>query len=241
MLSRESPTPLYAQVKQRLLQQIDTGVLRPGERLPSESELEKTFQVSRITIRRALGDLAAAGYLRRQPGSGTVVTQSRIRHDSGKVGGFHDDLVAQGFEVDSLLLSYAMGPIDPETAERTGIGRSAHVLAVRKLIRANGVPVVLLNGHHVLPGGVHLSAEDVQVDSIFTVLRRRFGREPRRAERTIEAGLPDDEEAELLAIPKGTPVLLIELVAYDEAGAIMANVRSVYRSDRYKYVHSVSV
>lgn len=241
MLSRESPTPLYAQVKQRLLQQIDAGLLKPGERLPSEAELEKAFQVSRITIRRALGDLAAAGYLRRQAGSGTIVAQTRIRHDSGKVGGFHDDLLAQGFRVDSVLLGYEIGAIDDAAAERTGIVPASRVLQVRKLIRANDVPVVLMHGLHVLPDGVYLTADEVQSDSIFSVLKRRFGRVAQRAERIIEAGLPDDEEAAVLAVPKRTPVLLIELHAFDGGGALMAHVRSVYRSDRYKYVHAVTL
>jgi GntR family transcriptional regulator len=237
-LSRSDPTPLYAQVKQRLLERIAAGDIKPGDRLPSEPELEEAFQVSRITIRRALGDLAAAGYLKRQPGTGTVVTQSRIRRDSGKIGGLRNELIAQGYSVEKRILEHRAGPIDPDDCGRTGISNGAHVLYVRQLLVANGVPVMLSASHHVVPERVRPTAEEIAADSLFTILQHH-GLTVMRAERTIEAVLPTAEEAALLEMPCTAPALLVELHAYDAEEHLRSYVRSVYRGDRYKYFHSI--
>ncbi len=237
-LSRTDPTPLYAQVKQRLLELIATGAIKPGDRLPSEPELEEAFQVSRITIRRALGDLAAAGYLKRQPGTGTILTQSRIRRDSGKIGGLRDDLIAQGYAVEKRILTYGLGPIDPAASEHTGIPAGTHVLFAKQLLCANGVPVMLSASHHVVPEHVCPTPAEVQADSLFAILRH-YGLDTKRAERTIEAVLPSPEEAELLEIAATAPVLLVELCAYDATDAVRSFVRSVHRGDRYKYFHAI--
>ena len=238
ILNRDSPTPLYAQVKQRLLSQIEGGGIKVGEKLPAEAELERAFGVSRITIRRAVGDLVAAGYVRRQPGFGTIVMQSRIRHDSGKIGGFHNDLVAQGFDVQAELLDYDIGPPDDVAALHIGAEPDQNVLYARKLIRANGVPVVLGTSYHVLPDHVRPPPDEARSDSLFTILRR-YGLVFQRAERSIEARLPEREDANLLEISRGTPVLLIELHAYGDDDMAVSYVRSVYRGDRYKYMHTL--
>lgn len=237
-LSRTDPTPLYAQVKQRLLELIAAGEIKPGDRLPSEPELEQAFQVSRITIRRALSDLAAAGYLKRQPGTGTVLTQSRIRRDSGKIGGLRDELIAQGYAVEKRILEYRTGPIDPQDCEPTGISNGSHVLYARQLLSANGVPVMLTASHHVVPEHVRPTAEEIAADSLFTILKHH-GLTVKRAERTIEAVLPTAEDAALLEMPTTAPALLVELHAFDAQDTLRSYVRSVYRGDRYKYFHSI--
>lgn len=241
MVSRDKPVPLYVQIKQHILQDIESGDTKPGDVLPAEWELEKRFAVSRITVRRALNDLMSAGYLQRKPGFGTVVVQSKIRHDSGRIGGFHDDLVRQGFRVEADLLAYGIGAAPEAIAREMGLTADAEVLHARKLIRASGTPVVLGESYHHFGPDVKLSPEDVKSDSVFTLVRQRFGLRFPYAERSIEATLPSKEEADLLEIDPSTPTLRVELSVFDDRDRLTSRVNAVYRGDRYKYLHRITV
>src|ERR1041385_6034446 len=95
-LRREAPTPLYLQLKNALVADIDSGHYKPHERLMSERELGQKFKVSRMTVRQALTEMIRDGILYTQVGKGTYVNEAKIKQELQALTGFSQDMVARG-------------------------------------------------------------------------------------------------------------------------------------------------
>lgn len=234
-IDRNSLLPLYHQLQQILLGKIEAGHIAPGDMLPSEKELEEQYNVSRITVRRALSELAAAGYVDRQPGRGTFVLQRKVEHRSGQPGGFREDLAMQGFQVKSEIIEHELRPAPQSVACRIGADEDRPLLYFKRLVYADGDPIGITSGYHNLGAGIRFTREELASDSIFRLVERKYGIALRGVDRTIEATLPSEEEMELLHVTSEVPVLLMELLVYGAGGQVVSVMRNVYRGDRYKY------
>lgn len=235
-IDRSSPLPLYHQLKQILLNCIKDEDIFPGEALPSETELQKTYGVSRITVRRALSDLAAEGYVTREPGRGTFVLRPKAQEDrSVALGGLMESLQDQGFEVDTVILQHGFETAPPRVARKLGVDEGQHLLRFQRLIYADGAPIVLVTVDANLGEGIICTQGELGRDSLFVILERKYGIIVSRAERTIEATMARDEQARLLGVTGNPPVLLHETVVFDEQQRTVAHIKAVCRGDRYKY------
>lgn len=239
-IDRSSPVPLYYQLKRILLRHIQNGDIVPGEALPSEVELQQRYGVSRITVRRALSDLASEGYISRQPGRGTFVLQPKLQDRSEKLGGFADDLVAQGFKVESQILEHGRRPAPRGVARKLGVDEGQSLLYMQRLVYANGEPIALATGYFNLGEEIIFTTEELESDSIYPLLERKHGIPLRRADRTLEATVALEHEAQMLHVKPNTPLLLAELIVYDGQGRRVAFVKAVYRGDRYKYYSTLT-
>lgn len=238
-INRDSAVPLYHQIKQLLLHDIHAGLYGDRQPLPSEKELGDMYGVSRITIRRALSDLTADGYIKREPGRGTFALSPKVRHRSGKIGGYTDDLAAQGFRVTSDVLDYRQQFPTVELAEKLRIPASRRLLFTKQLVRANAEPIALGYAHHNYPDYVSFSREEIGQDSVLNLLRRKYGLVPRHAERVTELAYLADEEARLLMVAPQTAAIQVELTVFDEVENGILHVRSLYRGDRYVYHETI--
>ncbi len=235
-----SPIPLYFQLKQILLNKLRNGEIAPGEAIPSERELEEMYGVSRITIRRALSELASEGLISRLPGRGSFVLQPKAQDRSGTLGGFVDNLIDQGYHVESTILERDVHAATPSIAAKLGIGDEDPILHYVKLILANSEPIALARCFFNLPDQVALSDEDLQLNSIYPLLEEKFGIAIRRGERTIEATLASMAEAQILQINSNAPLLLAELLVFDNRNNPIGFIKTLYRGDRYKYFSELS-
>lgn len=234
-IDRGSPLPLYHQLRQILVSKIEAEDIAPGEALPSEKELEEQYNVSRITVRRALSELAAEGYVDRQPGRGTFVLQRKIEHRSGRPGGFREDLANQGFQVKSEIVQHEYRPVPHNVARRMGVDDGRPLLYFKRLVYADGEPIGMTKGYHNFGEEITFTREELASDSIFRLLENKYGITLQRVDRTIEATLPTEEEMELLHVTRAAPMLLIELIVYDAGEQPVSVMKNVYRGDRYKY------
>lgn len=234
-VDRDSPLPLYYQVMQILLQQIESGQLAPGDTLPGEKELQELFGVSRITIRRALSELASEGYVSRHSGRGTFVQPPKLQDHSKRLGGLMEELTEQGYAVESTVLQYEVRPASPYVAQKLGVDEGVPVLHFGRMVRADGEPIAMATAFLNVDDDVHFTLEELNSESIFDLLENKYGIIPGRVDKTIEAAAALEEEAHLLDVAPNAPMLLTRLVVYDEQGRRLAYVKSVYRGDRYKY------
>jgi GntR family transcriptional regulator len=239
-IDRNSPLPLYYQLKRILLRHIQDGDIIPGETIPSETELQENYGVSRITVRRALGDLASEGYISRQPGRGTFVLQPKLQDRSERLGGFSESLSAQGFKVEWQVLQHDLLPVPSSVAQALCIDEGQPVLYFQRLVYADGEPIMLATVYVNVGKGITLTREELDSDSIYPLLERKYGIVVCRANRTIEATVALENEAQLLHVKPNTPMLLVKLVAYDQQGQQVAFVKALYRGDRYKYYHTIT-
>jgi len=240
VIDRSSPLPLYYQLRQILLKQINDGHFRPGEPIPSEVGLQEQYGVSRITVRRALSGLASEGYLLRQPGKGTFVLRPKLQDRSGRLGGFAADLASRGFKVDSAIVAFGVQPIPPHVARALKLETGHPLLFFRRMVFADDEPIALGTAYCRLSEGITFTKEELATDSIFRLLERKYGIRLLLAERTIEAVVLLPDEAESLEARPGTPALLSRLTAHDSHNRPIVFSRTVYRGDRYRHFCPVS-
>lgn len=233
-IDRSSPLPLHYQLKQILFRHIQDGDIIPGKALPSETELEDRYGVSRITVRRALSDLASEGYISRQPGRGTFVLRSKLQSPSEKLG-FGDGLTAQGFKVEWQVRRYGLRPAPHRIAQKLHIAEGQPLLYFQRLVYADDEPIMLARVYVNLGEGMTLTREEINSGSVYPLLERKYGVSLRHANRTIEATVALEEEARLLHTKGNMPMLLVESIVYDEQDQPIVFVKALYRGDRYKY------
>ncbi len=230
----QPPAPLYYRIEQTILDQIQNGQLRPGARLPSEAELAQQYQVSRITATRALDDLVRRGRAYRQQGKGTYVAQARIREISG-FRSFSEDILARGAAPSSRVLAFEEVDPDPATREQLKLAAGERIFLLKRLRLADGSPMAVETAcvpSRLCPG---LLSRDLSRNSLYAILREEYQVFPVWADAEIEARSADKEEASLLDLKPGKPVLAAHRVTFTENYDVIETVQSVYRGDRFTF------
>jgi len=235
VLQRSSPVPLYYQLKEIFRSWIISGRFNSGERFPSESELEKHFQVSRMTIRRALTELVNEGFLIRERGRGSFVIRPRMQSHLRRLTSFTEDMQMRGLRTDSKFLDFHVVR-DAEAAGKMGIAEGEELVQIRRLRLVEGEPVALQNAyvrHAFCPEIIERGLID---GSLYRTLEDGYGLKLGRALQTVEAKPADEYEANLLGLLVGQPVLILERLTYLASGEPIEYVRSSFRGDRYRFV-----
>jgi DNA-binding GntR family transcriptional regulator len=231
-MDRNSPTPLYFQISTGIEQAIANGDLPPGSRLENEVDLARRLGLSRPTVRRAMQDLVDKGLLVRRRGAGTQVVQGKVTRGL-ELTSLYEDLANSGQHPTQTLLTHEIVPADPTIAERLDIEVGSPVLRLRRLRSAGGTPVAILE--NVLPGTFSdLSPDDLQAHGLYQLLRA-LGVTLSVARQTIGARRATAEEAALLDIEKGGPVMTADRIGYDNSGRAIELGAHCYRPDVYSF------
>lgn len=228
----ESRRPKYRQLRDALAAVIDESP--PGCALPTERELRERFRVARGTVRQALDLLEAEQRVYRHQGKGTFVTPPKIDQVLELVS-HTEHIRARGMDPTSKLLGLSLLTADARTALLLDVGEGEELLQVERLRLADGEPlaVELLLMHAAAFPGISEALADTQ--SLYAVLRRRYGVELSFAEETIEVAVAPEREAGLLSLPSGAPVLVLCRHTFDTNGRPVEYVRSHYRADRFRF------
>ena len=214
-LDHGSPVPLYHQAAQALEAAIEEGRLARGSKLEGEVELATRLGISRPTMRAALKQLVDKGLLVRRRGIGTMVAPRPVRRSVALTSLF-DDLKEAGREPRTRLLSLERVPCPPDVAEHLGLEPGAPVVRFDRLRVAGSDPIALM--HNVVPDGlVEIREEDLERTGLYELFRSG-GVAPNVATQRVGARKAGAEEAELLEMGLGDPVLTMTRIAYDANG-----------------------
>jgi len=234
-LRREAPTPLYLQLKNALVADIDAGQYKPHERLMSERELGEKFKVSRMTVRQALTEMIRDGILYTQVGKGTYVNESKIKQELQTLTGFSQDMAARGAVASGQVLEARVIPATLMLATIFVVPMNTEFVLLSRLRLSDGIPLAIEVAyilHQVCPG---ILKYDFSKESLYNVLATHYNTILVRAEQTMEASLATPQETELLQINSPAPVLRIERLSYNGQNTLVEYVVSAYRGDRYKF------
>ena len=211
---------------------MDRGVWQPGDKLPSESELCAQYDVSRVVVREALGQLVAERRIYKIKAKGAYVAVRGLEDEFvGTTVGFWDEMFEKGRHLTTRVLSQEIRrPTDREQFALR-IGNMDDVLALRRLRAVDGRWTLVVDT--VLPAALVPGLEKINLEnsSLYDTLRRRYGLVPAKADRWIEAVAAKAEEARLLEVPRGSPLLSIESIALTDDGTVMEHYCSKHRSD----------
>ncbi len=241
-LDRNSPIPLYFQIKEQLLELIRKPIENPtGEppKLLPEEQLSKIFGVSRMTVRQAINELVKEGAIHRIRGKGTFVSKSRVRGQLNEIERFVDEWSQQVKQIKVVVPILDIRPIPVEWAPKLGIPAGSASLYIRRLRYVNDAPLAL--DERYLPAEYIdiISAEDVIKESIFLTIARRGKMTIERGDYEIGATAAMQYQASLLSVKKGSPLLARKLVIYAVPLKPLLTGCSYYRSDSFFYSISV--
>lgn len=208
----------YAQVRDHLLRRVSE--LPVGTQLPPETKLCEEYEVSRITVRRAVDELVGDGHLVREHGRGTFVSRPRyaMRHRErfvNEVTGFFTQLNRQGHTVTSEVLNRRRMRAGARIAAHLGLSPAADVVRLQRLRRVNG------EVHHIaesyadperFPG---LLTMDFENNSLYSYLRAQYDAILARNQIVVRLQQADERDAELLVVAKDSTLLLAESTVYD--------------------------
>ncbi len=237
-------SPLYQQIKGLILQSLQSGEWKPGEAIPSEMDLAGRYRVSQGTVRKAIDELAAENLLIRRQGRGTFVSTHAEQHVQYRFlrlmpdrGDRQSEGPAERAIIDCRRLR-ATAEIARALALRTGDS----VLQARRVLSFSGRPTILEDLW--LPGTPFkgLTAERLSQyhGPMYALFETEFGVRMLRAEEKIRAVLPDAEQAALLKVAKGTPLLSVERIAYTYNDVPMELRRGLYLTDTHHYRNILS-
>ncbi|MGH7397115.1 MAG: GntR family transcriptional regulator, partial [Candidatus Rokuibacteriota bacterium] len=229
--------PLYFRVESALQQRMNEGDLKPGDRLPSEERLAREYGVSRVTMREAMRRLDEQGYVARRRGRGTFVTE-RIKEkvSSTKFTGFLEDYYTEIQRVQVKSVQILEMPAPARVADALRIDQGGPVTIVRRVRFLENGPFALTTNYIRVEYGRRLREGDLYRFPLVQIFEQVLGVVFGDAIQTIEAKFATDEVAGLLEVPFGAPILHVERVMRDEAGAPVEVVMSCYRADRYRYM-----
>ncbi|GAA1690285.1 GntR family transcriptional regulator IolR [Microcella alkalica] len=231
-LDRSGPIPLYFQVAQIIEKAIRQGDLPPGARLENEVALGNRLGLSRPTVRRAIQEVVAKGLLVRRRGIGTQVVQGQVTRGL-ELTSLYDDLVQSGKHPSTDVLSMEIVEAPGHVATHLGVAEGASVVHLRRVRRADGIPVAILENW--LPADVaDLSTSDIEEHGLYQMLRTR-GITMRVAQQRIGARKAVAEEADILGLERGGAVLTMERTAFDGSGRAVEFGRHCYQPDVYAF------
>lgn len=223
-------TPRYQEIEEYLRQLIAT--LRPGDPLPSDKDLCASFGVSRMTARQAVSVLVEAGLIRRETGKGTFVARPPLRREVGTLLSFTRQMERQGRSASSRLLALTSEPASGDVAARLGLDLGDPVLRIHRLRLADGLPMAneILQLCERQFGW--LAEADLEGGSLHRALEAR-GIVPSAGEGTLTSESATREDAHLLGLPVGAPVMVERLLLVDQAGAPIQIGETRYAGNRY--------
>ena len=234
-LKREAPTPLYLQLKNALISDIDAGIYKPHERLMSERELGEKFKVSRMTVRQALTDMIRDGILYTRAGKGTYVKAPKIKQELQTLTGFSQDMATRGSAASGRVLAATIIPATLTLAAIFAIPTNTELVQLSRLRLSDGIPLAIEEAYILHKVCAGILEYDFSKESLYNILSSKYNIHLVRAEQTMEASLATAQETELLNLTPPSPVLRIERLSYSEQNILVEYVMSVYCGDRYKF------
>lgn len=211
--------PLYELVRRSILAGIESGQFSEGSFLPPEPELMSLYSVSRITLRRAIGELCVDGRLQRQQGRGTVVMPGKVRQTLVSLSGFSETMDGLGRKAGHRILARDNNPNAPAIRDRL---QASALIRFDRLLEDDGRPMTLETLWFDPVRFPEVIEPVAAGGSFFAALRDKAGIVPAHAERQIDVGLASAGERSVLAVTAAQPVYRIEKIVTDAQGCPLA-------------------
>ena len=237
-------SPLYQQIKDLILQSLQTGEWKPGEAIPSEMDLAARYRVSQGTVRKAIDELSADNLLVRRQGKGTFVAthaEQQVQYRFLKLQPDRGDSQQEG-PADRTIIECKRQRASADIARSLSLRAGDAVLQITRVLAFAGVPTILEDIWLPATPFKGLTAERLSTyrGPMYALFETEFGVRMVRAEERIRAVNPDLQQAQLLGVPNQAPLLSVERIAFTYNDAPMELRRGLYRTDTHHYRNALS-
>lgn len=233
--------PLYIQIAEGLISQIESGELTPGDQLPPERELSEKLGVNRMTLRRALRVLEAQGLVVRKHGVGTFIAAPKIERQMDTVFRFTLGMQKRGFTPEARIISIKQTLMEVGLAKELGVSPSSPAYRILRLRTINQEPVLLEDYTIPTVRFPELERFDLEKRSIYEVMESDYGVTIDHARQSFEPVVATAFEADLLSVRAGAPLMLEKRISLDQDNQLVEYGRDRYRGDRFRFVTEAAV
>ena len=232
-INRTSRLPLYQQIYEILRGQLIRGNWAPGELFPTEFDLIRDFQVSRVTIRQVMDRLVSEGFIYRQRGRGTFVAEPTLEEGLTRIISFTEDMRRRGLAAGTKVLVSKILPATDDVALALHMKPSEEVVYLKRLRSANNEPMCIEESHlnHRLCPGI--LEHDFGIQPLREILESKYRIRISRALQKIHAVVSDDEMGRMLKSPAPSALLFIERTSFNDYDTPVEFLRLYFRGDRY--------
>ncbi|MCA9906124.1 MAG: GntR family transcriptional regulator, partial [Anaerolineae bacterium] len=235
-INRDGPIPLYRQLYDLLRQQIDAGVLKAGDPLPTEEQLTETYGISRVTTRKALQLLADEGMLIRHPGKGTYINAQKTEENLQSLRGFAELMIEQHPSQIMEIKGFEIIPAPIAVAQLLNLSREDRILRIRRRHVIHGRPVALAIIDLPYMLGSLLTPNDVATRTIYDLLANKAHVSIKRAVQRISATAASQDVSAVLGVEIGAPLLLVRRVTYSMDEQPVEYIQLYYPGDQHEMV-----
>jgi GntR family transcriptional regulator len=233
-IDKNSPMPIYYQLKQGIVNLIESGALQPKDPIPSENALSQVYDISPMTVRQAMAELVNEGYVHRKRGLGTFVSVRRMQRQIEQLTSFSEDMLSRGLTPGSRILLYEQASPPGEIVGWSGITQNTKLLRIKRVRLADGKPVGIHDAY-LNTQKVSVSLNELEESqSLYKVFDKK-GVSLAEGEVKIEAIAATEECARLLNATPGEPLLRTIRLSWDADGELVEYVIAVYHADVYQY------
>lgn len=229
--------PKYRIIYEYLRQQIREEKLRPGDRLPNESELAARFRVHRMTVRQAIDILVNDHIVVRKRGRGTFLLReapAMLTRSLEAISTYHGDIVRAGLNPLYIILDARSKIPEAEVLRSLELAPDTPVIYIKRVMYAQDVPLVIERSY--LPLELFPDLLERPLDTaLYEVIHEHYGMRLARSLQELQAVIPQPRERRLLKISGTCPCVAITGTVYNEQGRAVEFTRALYRGDRYVF------
>ncbi len=233
-LDRNNPKPLYRQLRDVIDEKINSGEWKPGERIPSENELSREYGLSRMTTRSVLQDLVKEERLYRVQGKGTFVSEQKIEAHSLRYIGIREQLEKLGYAVETKTLFCGLVSSDRNVAKHLDVEEGTPVFMIRRVRFIQGKPISIHVSYILEQYSRGLTPELLEREQLCVLMNQHFGLRREWVSETLESVAADREEAKLLDVESGQPLLMLKDELFCEDGRAYEYTKVIFRGDKVK-------
>ena len=228
----------YKIIETDIINAIQTGKIKPGEKLPGEVELCEKYNVSRVTVRKAILNLASAGKVYRRAGDGTYVSEKPYVNTTGQARSFSEDMIQNGKKPGSVLLNFKISKAKKNEfiAEKLRLKKNESFYEIERLRTGDGIPIAISYTYIPFKMMPDFNIDRVTSGSLYSYFNELYELELVRKERTMSAVMPTKEQKKALKI-SDEPLLKICHPSYTKTGAIVEYSETYYVGSRFVYTN----
>jgi len=238
VINKYSNVPLYSQLKNIIIEKIESGEYPGDSRIPSEQELCEQYDISRPTVRQAINELTSNGYLYKQKGKGTFVTNSKSKVDIKDFTGFTDSILdSQNPGQHDILSLRAVECSEVPFLEKVFDITPKYEVAEIIFLTTDKGKTLSLNTSYIPMWLFPEILDDIKEKKpSYEILRGKYPLLPVKSRSTLEVVFTAQNEAHYLKIQTGLPLIKIENILYSKNGQVVEFVIAKYRADMCQLV-----
>jgi GntR family transcriptional regulator len=232
MINNSYIPPVYIQIKDVLIEKINSGEFKSGSQLPSEREISETYNISRMTARNALTQLVDLGYAYRVKGKGTFVRLPNFERDFVKLSGFSQMLRSKGIKPSNKIVKSCIIEADKKVASLLETTIGTRVYEIVRVRYGDNIPLALEYSYLPVSLFDNLLQYDFENNSLYKVLEDVYKHKLKYSKQWIKITTLYKNEAKMLDVTEHTPAFLLESISYDMDGRVVEATRSLNIGDR---------